>query len=133
MGTANRNKEIVDLLLKYGANYDIQDKNGDTALIIAVKTGNVDIFNKLIVHGADMEKRNRQDKTALFISVFLLDIEIAEILLKNGADTEKHSNNISPLEWIVLEYDDIKDKVDNDKVEIKEKMLKMLRLLEKYC
>ncbi len=63
-----KNAELVNLLLKWGASATInfQDRNGDTALMKAVSSYNLDnnIINTLLEHGADKNLTNNEHKTA---------------------------------------------------------------------
>ena len=46
-------KEVVSLLLKAGAEVNIQEETGKTALMMAVKKGYFDIASELLRAGAD--------------------------------------------------------------------------------
>lgn len=60
----NGNKEIVELLLKQGANANLQNEDGYTALLIAVSSGNKEIVQLLLENGADINIKNIDGKTA---------------------------------------------------------------------
>lgn len=55
--------EIMELLCKAGANLDLQDKNGNTALMNQAIEGNVFVVAKLIQLGANQGIRNKKGET----------------------------------------------------------------------
>lgn len=61
--------DIVDLLLKYKANPNIQDEKGDTPLLLvcdwADSQSAVECIKNLISHGADTDVRNNEGQTIL--------------------------------------------------------------------
>lgn len=60
--------EVVHLLLKRGANIDIANRDGDTALHTASKHGLIDIMRLLLVYGADLGATNGDGKTAFHVT-----------------------------------------------------------------
>lgn len=58
------NKRLIKLLINNGANLDLQDDKGDTALIIAAKCNYKDIVIKLINAGANQSIENNNGQTA---------------------------------------------------------------------
>mmetsp|Transcript_24651 Transcript_24651/g.31871 ORF Transcript_24651/g.31871 Transcript_24651/m.31871 type:complete len:462 (+) Transcript_24651:410-1795(+) len=59
---------IVKLLLKYGANVDLQDENGRTALIWAVQHGHFEVSKLLVETGANKDLRTKDDRSAAAMS-----------------------------------------------------------------
>lgn len=59
----------IELLLKHGANVNIQNKDGDTALIIATRKGNEKVVKLLLNHNADKNIKNIIKDTAIDISL----------------------------------------------------------------
>ena len=57
------NAEIVEMLIKAGADLNVTDKNGKTALFYAQASGNDDIVNMLIENGADTSIKDIEGKT----------------------------------------------------------------------
>ena len=55
----------IELLLKYGANINAVNTDGDTALIYAVFAKRTDNVKTLLQHGADPEIKNEEQMTAL--------------------------------------------------------------------
>jgi len=68
-----------------GGDINIQDKNGWTALMVAIYGGKKEIVELLIKRKADLEIQNQMDETALIASIMLGRIDFAEMLLKGGA------------------------------------------------
>jgi hypothetical protein len=60
---------IINLLLERGADVNIQDSEGDTALIVASKSGNEIIVDRLIDAGADVNITNNEGNTALIAAM----------------------------------------------------------------
>lgn len=63
--TEDNNTEMIKLLLNYGADINIQDKeDGWTPLMVATYEGHVDLVRFLLKNGANPRLRSFQDKTA---------------------------------------------------------------------
>ncbi|MEA2018920.1 MAG: ankyrin repeat domain-containing protein [Campylobacterota bacterium] len=91
----NENKEKINLdffklLLKNGADVNMQDKNGDTPLLSAIDLMNIALVKLLIENGANTNIANKEEDTALSIAVDIYfetkSFELLDILIKNGAD-----------------------------------------------
>ncbi|HSC25264.1 MAG TPA: ankyrin repeat domain-containing protein, partial [Candidatus Babeliales bacterium] len=59
--------DLVQLLLKKGANITLKNKYGDTPLIIAA-TNDINIVNMLITYGANISDTNYHKETVLYIA-----------------------------------------------------------------
>ncbi|KAL7952220.1 ankyrin repeat-containing domain protein [Trichoderma compactum] len=82
--SAHGHREIVRLLLGYGADVNAQEANG-SALCAAVKNGSVDIVQILVDQGADINAPTL-DGSALYAAVKSGSMRIVELLLEKGAD-----------------------------------------------
>ena len=71
---------LVRIFLERGADPNIQEENGDTALIAGSLIGNIDIVRLLLVRGADPSIRNNVGDTALSLAVSLGHTDIVELL-----------------------------------------------------
>ena len=78
-GSKSNKIEEVKLLLENGADPDIQDDMGDTALTWAAVNGNIEIAELLLKYGADVNK-------GLKAAVSNLQKEMIIFLLENGAN-----------------------------------------------
>ena len=86
VATKNSKTEVIELLIKSGANIDLQNEDGITALMWAADEGNLDIVDKLIIAGAKVDMRNKQGSTSLFFAACRGHGAIVERLLSQGAD-----------------------------------------------
>ncbi|XP_062599793.1 NF-kappa-B inhibitor alpha-like [Saccostrea cucullata] len=83
--------EIVKLLLDNGANPEMFDHNGDTALHIACRSGNVTMVKEILKHREsraiqNLDVRNYEGYTCLHVAVLGGFTKIVDILLKSRAD-----------------------------------------------
>lgn len=80
--------ELVQLLLKAGADINPVDEWGQTPLFIAVHNKNNAVAMLLISKGADINKANNDGTTPLIMSTFLNDNDVSLALIKAGAKIE---------------------------------------------
>ena len=74
--------EIVRALLAAGANVNLQDNIGKTALYYASSEGHIDIVRLLLEYGADVNPQDSGfDYTALMIASYEGHIEVVRLLL----------------------------------------------------
>ena len=79
--------ETVELLIKHGANLNIQSNDGDTALILAANKGYTETVELLIKHGANLNIQSNDGNTALIIIASNFgSTRTVEHLIKHGAD-----------------------------------------------
>jgi len=64
----DRNANIVKLLLKYGADANVQNNNGDTALIIAARSGSHEIVKIILKAGVYKGEVNDKGETAFDVA-----------------------------------------------------------------
>ncbi len=88
VGTINDKADVVDLLLKSGADVELKNERGWTALMWAVAEGNLIIADKLVTAGAKVDAQNKFGWTALILSAFNGHAEIAKKLLEAGAKVD---------------------------------------------
>lgn len=74
------NMNLVDLLLKNGANPDLTDANGITALMLAVQFNNAEMVKQLLTANANKELKSKENKTAFELAVFSNNEEIINLL-----------------------------------------------------
>ncbi|VDP69782.1 unnamed protein product [Echinostoma caproni] len=100
MAVASRNlKNMVHILIKYGAKPNTTNKLGKTALMIASNKGYTEIAEYLLSHGADPNIRDINGMHAVFYAVDGEYGNIVRILVKSGAkiDLEDYDNHWTPL------------------------------------
>ena len=91
------NKEVVELLIRSGADKNCQDKFGRTALMAAVESGNNDIVENLLDHGAVASSRSMSGISAFEIALVSDNSEIAEKLAGILNDDSKDHMGNTPL------------------------------------
>jgi ankyrin repeat protein len=87
----NDSAELVDLLVKYGANVDLTFTSKDdefTALFIAVSSNFVDMARKLLGYGADINAVSKRGVALLMRAAALGFPKMCEMLIENGADID---------------------------------------------
>jgi ankyrin repeat protein len=100
VAVGRRNNTIVKNLLKNGANPNTQDSDdGDTALRMAARDGQIEITNLLIKYGADVNLTDIYGRNAL-LGIFRSNAiwfvpgsyDIVKILIENGTDLNVQDN-----------------------------------------
>lgn len=109
---------IVDILLKNGANPNIKDDRGDTALSLSTTMKNIEL---LLKYNADVNIKNKFGRTALMEyidSISLFSVENITIILKkfleHGLDLDIKDNgnyNFYDLIKIYEESENVLDKI----------------------
>ena len=109
--TKYKRVEIIKLLLNAGADTNIQNNVGDTALIIAAYD-NIEIVKLLLSVGADINKQNKYGNTALIRVVSNNNNnEITELLLYAGSDIDKQ-NDEGETALICAAYNNNKENIE---------------------
>jgi hypothetical protein len=78
--------EIVELLLRRGADPNVKDDNGQTPLHIAALWGHVDVVRVLLEHRADPNAKDNDGKTPLHYAAEKGHVDVVRVLLERGAD-----------------------------------------------
>jgi len=82
------NVRIVKMLIKAGANVNLEDTDNETPLVRATKTNSLVIAELLIDAGADVNE-TVIGSTLLMRTVFERDIDMMKLLLRKGAKMNK--------------------------------------------
>ena len=85
--------QMVEILLKKGADPNIRNENGETALIQASENGHYKVVKILLKKGADPNIREEDGWTALLFASLNGHYPVVKILHQNGADPNIHDNN----------------------------------------
>ncbi|GFS99414.1 hypothetical protein NPIL_346171 [Nephila pilipes] len=92
--------EVVNLLLKNGADINAKNDKQATALHLASLNGHVDVVKTLIMIGAEINARSRDGGTPLHNAVEHGHEKIVEILLEHGAKINVvYDNNLAPINF----------------------------------
>ncbi|KAI0533279.1 ankyrin repeat-containing domain protein [Xylaria digitata] len=78
--------EDLGVLIRYGAQIDTADPDGDTALIISAYVGDDDCINRLLDHGANVNFCGKKRGTALHAAAAEGYVKTCRLLLERGAD-----------------------------------------------
>jgi len=103
--------KIAEILIKNGANINVQNIAGCTPLMFAAAIGNNMITKMLIENGANIHLVDEDGKTALFYAITFGEdnnLKTAEILIENGANINVQDNNgDTPLLCIIKQNPDL--------------------------
>src|SRR5207245_1653184 len=78
--------ETLRLLLKQGADPNVANEEGQTALYFALREYHTDIARALLEAGADINHADRHGDTALILAARADDKDLVRLLLKKGAN-----------------------------------------------
>ncbi|GHU77759.1 hypothetical protein FACS189462_0470 [Spirochaetia bacterium] len=97
------NKDIIQLLLSYGADINGLDYSGDSSLFVSFDRHhelNTDIPDYLIQIGANINLQDKQGNSILHKAIYNRNNYSIKYILENGGDIEiKNNNNQTPLEY----------------------------------
>ncbi len=83
----------VGFMLKYGANINLKDRDGNTALMLASIARWAEGVNLFVRVKAQPDLQNRLGETALLMAVQGRDLQIVEMLLTAGASPDISDNS----------------------------------------
>ena len=85
-GSQDGHSRVGQILLKGGADPNIQEKDGRSALMYASQNGHSEVVQILLKGGADPNIQEKDGRSALMYASFNGHSEVVQILLKGGAD-----------------------------------------------
>uniref|UniRef100_A0A672I3W7 Kinase D-interacting substrate 220a n=1 Tax=Salarias fasciatus TaxID=181472 RepID=A0A672I3W7_SALFA len=80
------NLEIVQELIRRGANVNLDDVDCWTALISAAKEGHIEVVKELLENNANLEHRDMGGWTAVMWAAYKGRTDVAQLLLERGAN-----------------------------------------------
>ena len=91
--------ELVDFLLRHGAELETRDQEGRTVLIFVAKLGPIgDMVGRLLAHGADVDAQDDAGRTALMYAALSARRPVIDALLDGGADINRQDvRGVTPL------------------------------------
>jgi ankyrin repeat protein len=97
---AARNYAIVELLIKHGANINVEDKSGETPLLRAVKNGHLNLVLLLIQHGGRVNVQDHLGGSPLAYAIQKRNTELVQLLIHNEAHVDAQDRwGETPLAW----------------------------------
>lgn len=104
LACTNGGAAIIERLLKAGEDANaVESDTGDTALMLAARTGKPDAVKVLLEHGATPDKTNAEGQTALMWAVAEKNAEAAKVLIAHGANVNAQTPKLpapSPFQLI---------------------------------
>uniref|UniRef100_A0A3Q1CUA3 Kinase D-interacting substrate of 220 kDa n=1 Tax=Amphiprion ocellaris TaxID=80972 RepID=A0A3Q1CUA3_AMPOC len=93
--------EIVQELIRRGANVNLDDVDCWSALISAAKEGHMDVVKELLENSAYIEHRDMGGWTALMWAAYKGRVEVTTLLLEHGANpnTTGQQYSVYPIIW----------------------------------
>jgi ankyrin repeat protein len=82
-----RTDELVEFL-DHGLPVDVQDRDGNTLVMLAAYHGHADTVRALVDRGADVDLRNGRDQSPLAGAMFKGEREVVGVLRDAGADLD---------------------------------------------
>jgi len=90
--------KTVEMLLERGISANTVSSTGNSALMYATETGNIELMELLLNYGADINASGYKLETPLFIAIFKNDFQAAKYLLEHGANPNvKDFYGVTPL------------------------------------
>ena len=93
IATRQKNLAYVKFLIGQGANANMRNKKGETALVIACNLGFTEAVPVLIAAGARVDESSSTGETPLITAVHNRNIALMRFLLQAGADPDRADNS----------------------------------------
>ena len=88
-----KNLRYISFLISAGANVNMRNAKGETALVIASNLGFIEAVPPLIAAGARVDESNSTGETPLITAVHNRNIALMRLLLQAGADPDRTDNS----------------------------------------
>ena len=79
---------VAELLLESGAQIDLQDKDGMSALMFAAKRGIFDMAKMLLEKGAQIDLQDKSGRSAIMIASEYQHWDVGKLLIERGAEVD---------------------------------------------
>ena len=96
------NSKITDVFVMAGADLNIADSDGGTALMFAAEQGHSDIVKALLIGEANLNATDSDGDTALMYAVVESHSEVAKMLIAAGANPDL-TNEVGKTAWNYIE------------------------------
>ncbi len=83
----------TQLICKYGVDLNIQNNNGETALILAAEYKKADVVKYLVEQGCDLNLRDDKGQTAAIVAAKRGKDDVLKYLIENGCDLSIKDND----------------------------------------
>ena len=105
----NVSSEIIELLIKSGADLQLGDPDNDTPLHYAAYSGNTKAAGILIENNADLDYLDVREQTPLHFAITRKHIEAATLLVNSGANLEArvYRSGNTPLLMAIEDKDEV--------------------------
>ncbi|GAB1220369.1 hypothetical protein ENUP19_0052G0023 [Entamoeba nuttalli] len=100
----NKVEFIESLIVDYQINVNYQDDFGNTALMIAAQTGNVEAAKELIKHNASKSLVNKYGQTAILVALRSGKAEVAKVIIKSLTNPFQNLSSTDNSGYTVLHY-----------------------------
>lgn len=82
------NMPLINLLLRKGANVNLQDIYGNAPIMYAIDKGKIEVMRVLINNGADVNRADYRGNTPLHNAAVTNNFDAVSMLLRSGADPD---------------------------------------------
>jgi uncharacterized protein len=103
VAAGNNHNETLELLMNRGADINMRNKSGETALMWAAGNNHIEAVEMLLERGAKIHARNRSGQTALRLAQKCENQAIAE-LIRSCAMERKKGGCFSFLSYLYCPY-----------------------------
>jgi hypothetical protein len=105
VAVAKNNLEIVEMLIKAGANLEAKyEENGMTPLLIAAQHGNTEMVKLLIDAGANIKAEAKDDWNALHFAAKLGHLPLCQLLIDQAGDNFEFLAGSDAVEFQLIQW-----------------------------
>lgn len=128
-----RNKEIIDTLIKKGADVNAKNISGYTPLHVAANVGNDRFIKIMSDYNVDLQAKNKYGQTPLHIAALADEADCFESLLKKGINPHKKDIR-GKTAFYYFENDKhiLKTRIVRDQKTMEKKAKKRSEIIKKY-